>query len=157
MIVAMAKNRVIGKDGALPWNLADDLKNFKAITVGKDIIMGRKTYVSIGKPLPKRNNIIITRDKNFTAGECDIVYSIEEVFDKYKTKEEIMVIGGGEIYTEFMAYTSKIYLTIVDATINGDTYFPELNNDEWNFSLNKNFSADNRNSHSFDIYTLTRK
>jgi dihydrofolate reductase len=157
MIAAMAKNNVIGINGALPWNLSDDLKYFKKTTTGKTIIMGRKTFLSIGKALPNRENIILTKDTNFKAEKCIILHSTKEVLKKYANEEEIIIIGGGEIYKAFLPYTDKIYLTIIDAELNGDTFFPHINKKEWLFKLEHEYQANDKNSHDFNIFTLNRK
>ena len=154
MIAAMAKNRVIGKNGQLPWHLPKDLQLFKKITTGKNIVMGRKTFESIGRPLPNRNNIILTHDETFCAVNCEIVHSIDEILQKYQ--EDIIIIGGGEIYKSFLPLTSKIYLSIIDCDTDGDTYFPELNKHEWEFKLEQKYPKDEQNSHSFSSYTITK-
>jgi dihydrofolate reductase len=124
IIVAISKNRVIGKDNKLLWKLSSDLQRFKALTSGHSVVMGRKTFQSIGKPLPNRRNIIITRDKSFTVEGCEVVNSIEQAL--FLTRNDCFVIGGGEIYKHVLDLASKVYLTLVHCDIEGDTYFPEL-------------------------------
>lgn len=127
ILVAVSKNGVIGKDGKLPWHISEDLKRFKALTTGHPIIMGRKTWESIGsKPLPNRTNIIITRDKKFKAMGGEVAHSVEEAIElaKKMEKEEIFFIGGGEIYKLVLPLTDRIYLTLVEEEVNGDTFFP---------------------------------
>jgi dihydrofolate reductase len=135
LVAAMGRNRVIGVDGGLPWHLADDLKRFKALTVGKPIIMGRNTFNSIGRALPARTNIVITRNTEFTAegvvvvstpGEA-LVRALREVDDG---GSEICIVGGGQIYRQFLPLASRIELTVVDAAPDGDTTFPDLD-DTW--------------------------
>jgi dihydrofolate reductase len=127
MIAAISENRVLGKDNKLPWNVPDDTKHFREITSGHTVIMGRKTYQSIGHALPNRTNIVITRDPSFTAPDAIVAHSIEEALDEAKKHEtsEIFIIGGGEIYNLGMKYADKLYLTIIDGTFEGDAFFPE--------------------------------
>ena len=131
LIAAMGKNRVIGKNNSLPWKLPEDMKRFKELTLGKPVIMGRKTFESIGKPLPNRKNIILTRDKNYKAKECIVVHSKEDALKAAEGNEEIMIIGGEQIFREFLQKADKMYLTFIDEYFEGDTYFPEYNRDEW--------------------------
>lgn len=130
IIAAVSKNNVIGKDNKLPWHLPADLAHFKKITSGHTIIMGRKTFESIGRPLPNRRNIVITRNTGFKAEGIEVVHSIEQAMDITKDEEEVFVIGGEEIYKLAFPFTDKIYLTRVDAEIEGDAFFPELG-PEW--------------------------
>jgi dihydrofolate reductase len=160
LIAAVAKNGVIGNEGDLPWNLPSDLKKFKEITDNKPIIMGRKTWDSIGRPLPNRDNIIISRNVNLEIEEGIICLSPEKAISIAKTKadergcEEIMVIGGGYIYQEFMNIADKLYITEVDLEIEGDAYFPKIDPE-----LFKEVSREERNKdpednayHSLVIY-----
>lgn len=124
----MSKNRVIGDSNTLIWHLPEDLKRFKQLTTGNAIVMGRKTYESIGRPLPNRRNIIITRDKDYSIEGCEVVNSLEEAF--LITGSDCFVIGGGEIYKQSLSYSEKIYLTLIDKDFEGDTEFPEINS-EW--------------------------
>src|ERR1035437_724350 len=124
----MSENRVIGNDNTLIWKLPADLKRFKEITTGNTIVMGRKTYESIGRPLPNRRNIIITRDKNYKAEGCEVVNSIEESL--LTCDDNVFIIGGGEIYKQSIGISDKIYLTLIHETFEGDTIFSELG-DEW--------------------------
>ena len=126
IVVAHSANNVIGKDGSLPWHLSEDLKRFKAITMGKPIIMGRRTYESIGRALPGRQNIVITRQADFIADGCDVVCGINEAIQIAGDANEVMIIGGGNIYLQFLSTTTRIYRTRIDVTTEGDTFFPEL-------------------------------
>lgn len=127
MIVAMSQNRVIGKSGKMPWNIPEDLQYFKALTTGHTIIMGRKTFESIGRPLPNRVNVVLTQDENYKAKGCHIVHSIEEIMEKYyNEEEELFIIGGSTLYSAFMPYATRIYITLIEAVVEGDTYFPSL-------------------------------
>ena len=127
----MDRNRVIGRGNKLPWKLSADLKRFRELTSGKPVIMGRKTFESIGNPLPNRSNIIITRDKNYKAGGCTVVNSAEEALKTVDNSEEVMVIGGEQIFKEFLPMADKMYLTFIDEDFDGDAYFPEYNKNEW--------------------------
>lgn len=137
MIVAMAKNRVIGVEGKLPWYLPEDLKFFKRMTQAKPLVMGRKTYASIGKPLPNRLNIVVTRDTNFAAEGVRICHELPAALalaDQQATieaAEEIMVMGGGEIYRQALPHAQRLYITEVDIDVDGDAVFPELSMEEW--------------------------
>lgn len=127
IICAIGKNLAIGRKNKLLWDIPDDLKHFKAITSGHTVVMGQKTFESIGRPLPNRTNIVVTKDTNFQAPGCVISYSLEDVLKVAKTKvEEIFIIGGGEIYRQSLPFASKLYLTIVDdAPTDADTFFPD--------------------------------
>ncbi len=131
LIVAMANNRVIGIENRLPWHLPADLQHFKKITMGKPILMGRKTYESIGRPLPGRENIVLTRDKTFKPEGCTIYHSIDEALEATKDYEEVMVIGGDSFYQQLISKADRLYLTFIDLDIKGDAFFPEYSLDEW--------------------------
>lgn len=156
LIVAVSTNNVIGADGDLPWRLSDDLKRFKAVTMGKPIVMGRKTYESIGRPLPGRQNIVITRQDDFTADGCDVVQSTAEAVDVAEDADEIMVIGGSEIYAAFLPLAERIYLTRVHTEVEGDAFFPPLNKEEWRESASESYEADDSNNYAYTVTTLTR-
>ncbi len=130
IITAMDKNRLIGRNNNLPWRLPKDLEYFRRITMGKRIIMGRKTYEAIGRLLDGRENIIITRNKNFIIKNGIVIHSLKELLEKYNN-EELFVIGGGEIYKQFLPYANKLYITKIHHEFEGDTYFPWINNNEW--------------------------
>ena len=132
IVVAMSNNRVIGKDNKLIWHLPEDLKRFKNITSNNVVVMGRKTHLSIGKVLPNRLNVILSRDMNWNnplGDNCVVCYSIEEVLEKFKYRD-LFIIGGEEIYRQFLPYCDKIYLTLIQKEFEGDSYFPELD-DNW--------------------------
>lgn len=126
LIVAMSRNRVIGKNNTLPWHIPEDLKYFKEMTTGHTIIMGRKTYESIGKALPNRRNIILTKNHDFLAEGCTVVHSVREAMQLSIPEDELFVIGGAEIYSLFLPFASKLYITQIHAKIEGDTFFPEF-------------------------------
>ena len=129
IIAACSKNRVLGKNNKLIWNLPEDLKKFKESTLGHPIVMGRKTYESIGRPLPNRTNIILTRNKNYFVKGCLVYNDFRDILDIWE-KNNIFIIGGSEIYKIFLPFTDKIELTLIDKDFVGDTFFPELGN-EW--------------------------
>jgi len=151
IIVAISKNRVIGDSNKLIWNLPSDLKRFKEITTGHPIVMGRKTFESIGRPLPNRRNIIITRDEEYEVEGCEVVNSIEESL--LLTGNDCFIIGGGEIYKQTLHIAEQIYMTIVDEEFSGDTQFPELSN-SWYVSKKEDFLSDDKNpyNYSFILY-----
>lgn len=154
IIVAVSKNGIIGNNNSLIWHIPNDLKRFKEITTGHDIVMGRKTFESIGKPLPNRRNIIISRDINFFVEGCEVVNSIEESL--MLTNNNCFFIGGGEIYKQVLPITDIIYLTEIDEIFEGDTYFPELNKKEWFESMNESFNSDDKNIHKYSFIKYER-
>lgn len=148
IIVATSKNRVIGNDNKLIWKLSSDLKRFKELTTGNPVVMGRKTFESIGKPLPNRRNIIITRNENYEVDGCEIVSSLEEAF--LLTNNDCFIIGGGEIYKQSIEVADKIYLTLVDCEVNGDTFFPEIDS-TWKKISRKDFESDEKNEYRYSF------
>ena len=157
LIVAMDRNGVIGAKGDLPWHISADLKNFKTITMGKPIVMGRKTHESIGRPLPGRENIILTRDKNYHAKGCTVLQSLDEIIEHCKVVDEIMITGGSEIYQHTLDQASYLYLTEVHTEIEGDTFFPEFNRNEWKEISREDFKADEKNDFDYSFVVLERK
>ena len=152
-LLAMDKQGTIGKDNDLPWHLPADLKNFKKVTMGHAVIMGRKTYDSIGKPLPGRRNIILTHDPDFLADGCEVYHSPEKVLDQIKDEEEAFVIGGAQIFAAFQAYAERMYITLIDHLFEGDTFFT-FNKDEWKLVSDAPGVVDEKNiyPHRFQIY-----
>ncbi len=126
IIVAMSQNRVIGNNNQLPWHISADLKRFKLITMGKPIVMGRKTWQSLGRPLPGRDNVVLSRDAMFSAKGCFVFSSLDDVLAHYACEEEIMIIGGSTVYQLAMPITQKLYVTQIHSDYEGDAYFPEL-------------------------------
>jgi len=157
IIAAMARNRVIGINNTLPWSLPADLQHFKKITMGKPIIMGRKTYDSIGRPLPGRPNIIISQNHDYTAEGCQVVYTIDAAFAAAKQYDEVMIIGGASFYRQALAYAHRLYLTIIDEDFEGDTTFPEYNRHEWQEVERSEGVTDEKNTHPHHFITLERK
>lgn len=141
IVVAAAANNVIGKDGALPWRLPEDLKHFKRLTMGKPIVMGRLTHESIGRPLPGRRNIVITRQPDYAAEGCEVVTSPAAALDAAADAEETMIIGGGAIYRELLPLAARVYLTRVQTRPEGDVFFPELREEEWQLVEREEFAA----------------
>ena len=157
MIVAHADNRIIGKDNDMPWYLPADLKYFKQTTLGKPVIMGRKTYESIGKPLSGRLNIVISRNNVYKAEGVTSVTSIEKALEIAGEVEEIMVIGGGAIYDHCLPVAHRLYITHIDAKIDGDTKFPEYDLTVWQKVSSENRSADEKNAYNLDFCVYERR
>lgn len=156
LIVAVADNGVIGRQNELPWRLPEDLKRFKALTMGKPIIMGRKTFDSIGKPLAGRTNIVVTRQSNLSLSGCVVVDSLTAALQAAGLAEEVMVIGGGEIYQQALLQAKCIELTEVHAAVDGDARFPALNTQQWREISREDHAADERHAHSYSFVTLER-
>jgi len=161
IIVAMSQNRVIGVDGKLPWHLPEDLKRFRALTEGKTVIMGRKTHESIvaliGKPLPKRNNIVISRDGSYLAKGCVVVPSFGDAcWEVGHLDDEVFVIGGGMIYTEAIHFADTIYLTLVHTVIDGDALFPQFEEDGWHEVSRVRHHRDATHAHDYSFITYER-
>ena len=156
LIVAMDRNRVIGRNDALPWHLPADLKKFKKITMGKPIIMGRKTHETIGRALSGRENVILTHDKNYQAESCVVLNSIEEVFEHCRDVDEIMVIGGAQIYKHTLTQATCLYLTEVHAAVEGDTFFPEFEYGKWKEVSRQAFKADEKNRYDYSFVVLKK-
>jgi dihydrofolate reductase len=157
IIVAVSRNLVIGKDNQLIWKLSADLKRFKALTTGHTIIMGRKTFDSIGKPLPDRTSIVITRQKDYKIEGCIVVNSLEEALEKSSDQEEVFVIGGGAIYKEALAKANKIYYTKVHNNFEGDTFFPVLDLKEWESVNREDRLPDEKNEIPYSFIDYKRK
>ncbi len=156
LIVALDRNRVIGRENQLPWRLPADLKRFRALTMGKPVIMGRKTFESIGRPLPGRHNIIMTRNEGFQAEGCTVVHSLAEAL-KVAGGGEVMVIGGAAIYALFLPQAERLYLTWIDADFAGDTFFPEIRDEEWQEVSRELFEADENNPYRFNFVIMDRR
>ncbi len=154
IIAAMADNGTIGINNQLPWHLPADLKWFRQQTTGKPILMGRKTYDSIGRPLPKRRNIVISRDASLTIEGCEVVTSIEEALKRCAGVDEVMVIGGASFYQQMLPHANRLYLTRVHTLIDGDAYFPEIDFSQWREVERIDHHADEANAfdYSFVIY-----
>ncbi len=156
LIVAAATNNVIGRDGRLPWHLAEDLRRFKRLTTGKPIIMGRDTYESIGKPLPDRRNIVVSSREDLEIDGCEVVATPDDALKLTAGAEEVMVIGGGKIFEQMLPKADRIYMTRVNALPDGDTFFPEISTEEWQIVDQENFPADDARQYGFSFMTLDR-
>jgi len=156
IVVAAAENNVIGRGNQLPWRLPDDLKRFKEITLGKPVVMGRKTWDSIGKPLPGRTNIIVSRQPELAIPGCVVVGSMNAALVAARGAPEIMLIGGAQLYRNALSMVRRIHLTRVHADINGDTLFPILDPAQWRETVVGTHPADERHAHAFTFITLDR-
>lgn len=157
LIAAIDKNRLIGRKGnALPWCLPADLKRFKEVTMGKPVIMGRKTFESIGRPLPGRTNIVITRNRKYEALGCKVVNSAEEALQASGNALEVLIIGGAEIFAQFMPFANRMYLTLIDYEFEGDVYFPMWNLEEWREVSREPHEPDEKNPYKYTFLILER-
>jgi len=156
LIAAMDNNRLIGRDNDLPWHLPDDFKHFKEVTMGKPVVMGRKTFESIGKPLPGRKNIVISRS-GFEADGVIAVDSIEAAIAEVYDAEEVMIIGGASFYQQMILNAHRMYLTHVDTECEGDAWFPEFNLSDWDIVSEESHAADEKNNFDFRIVEYRRK
>ncbi|MDX1455193.1 MAG: type 3 dihydrofolate reductase [Gammaproteobacteria bacterium] len=156
MIVAMGENHAIGKDGGMPWHLPADLQYFKRVTMGKPIIMGRKTFESIGRPLPGRPNLVITRSEDFAPEGVDVHSSPEAALAAVADVDEAMIIGGGRIYAELLPQADRLYVTFIHADFEADTFFPELGN-EWQEVSREDHAADEKNPVATSYVVLERR
>jgi dihydrofolate reductase len=155
MIAAMAKNRVIGQDNDMPWHLPADLQHFKAVTMNKPVIMGRKTFESIGRPLPGRRNIVISRNTDYTAVGVDVVTSPEAAISLLCESDEVMVIGGGNVYQQFLKSADTLYLTFIDLDVAGDTQFPDYEQSaNWQVVEELYNQPDDKNIYGYKFVTL---
>ena len=157
LIWAMDSNRLIGRDNALPWHLAADLAFFKRTTMGKPILMGRKTWESIGRPLPGRQNIVITRNPRFSATGCEIASSIDDAMGLCGNVEEAMLIGGASLYSQTIERAGKLYITRIHSQFEGDAWFPEFNMDSWIIDSREDFDADQTNSYPYSLVKYVRE
>ena len=156
LIVAMDRRGVIGAADALPWRLSDDLKQFKAITMGKPLVMGRKTHESIGRPLPGRRNIVLTRQRDYRAEGIVVCNDVESALAACAGFEEVMVMGGATLYELFLPRAERIYLTRVEAEVDGDVWFPPYDKDAWNEVERRERQADARNEYPCSFLVLER-
>jgi len=155
----MAKNRVIGANGAIPWRLPEELKRFKALTMGHSIIMGRKTWESIGRLLPGRKTVIVTRQPGYRVSGATIAHSLDEAIAACGDDKEIFVIGGAELYAQALPRAGRLYLTTVDAEVAGDAFMPEFDPGSWRETSSVSFAADERHRHAFRcaVYERNRR
>lgn len=156
LVVAVSENDVIGRGNALPWRLSDDLRRFKSLTLDKCVLMGRKTFESIGKALPGRTNLVLTRTKGFIAPDCVLVDSVPAAQRQAEGRSPLMVIGGAEIYRQCISFATCIHLTLVHADVAGDAFFDGWHGGEWRESSREWHAADSRNDSAYSFITLRR-
>lgn len=156
LIAAMAKHRVIGVDNRMPWHLPADLRHFKDLTWGKSVVMGRQTYLSLGKPLPGRRNIVLTRDAYFSAPGCELVHAWSEVEVLCAEEDEVMVIGGQTLYEQTLPLAKRLYLTEIDLAVEGDRFFPLWDENQWQLMRSESFEADAKNPHAYRFLEYRR-
>ena len=156
LIAAMSENRVIGRDGALPWHLPADLARFKSITTGHTLIMGRKTFESVGKPLPNRRSIVISRNSDYQCEGVVVAHSFDEALEHGAGQEEVFVLGGQAVFELALPRADRIYLTMVHASIDGDTHFPPFDPSEWTFVEDERHEADDRHAYAFSFRRYER-
>ncbi|MBO8162597.1 MAG: dihydrofolate reductase [Brevibacillus sp.] len=153
ILVAYANGRVIGKDGKMPWHLPNDLKHVKEVTTGKTIVMGRKTFESIGRPLPNRRNVVLTRRRDYSAPGVDVVHTREEVL----ALGDVIIFGGAELYAQFLDVADRLYITEIDLDTQGDTFFPEWDRDAFQLVWKREGTVDEKNPHRHTFYLYERK
>ena len=156
IVVAMASNRVIGLNNTMPWHLSADLQNFKKITMGKPILMGRRTFESIGRPLPGRKNIIVSRNKDYKQQGCLVYNSIDEALENCRDEEEIMIVGGACFYETMLPVADRIYLTQIHKHFEGDTFFPEFDSSLWREIERMDFNDDQNVAFDYSFITLEK-
>ena len=157
IIVAMDDNQLIGKDNALPWHLPADLGYFKKTTTGKTVLMGRKTYESIGFALPNRRNVIVSRNAGFSAEGCEVVDSIERALELAKRDEEVMIMGGASFYEQMLPSVDRLYITQIEGCYQGDAYFPKFDRRDFVESFRESHQPDAKNQHTYHFTILDRK
>ena len=157
LVVAHAENRTIGRGGELPWHLPADLQFFKRLTTNHTIVMGRKTYESIGRPLPNRRSIVISRDPRFCSNGVDIAHSLEDALAMAAADDDVFIIGGAEVFEQGMILADRIYLTKIHAQIEGDVQFPPIDEREWTVVSREHHAADDRHAYAFTFITYRRK
>lgn len=157
LIAAMAQNRVIGRDNDMPWHLPDDLRHFKAKTLGKPVIMGRKTFESIGsRPLPNRQNIVISRNPDLHLDGVEVFDAVDKALATLDGSEEVVIMGGGQLYAQMLPRADRLYLTLIEADMSGDTYFPDWTNTTWVECEREHHPADERHAYAFTFITLDK-
>jgi dihydrofolate reductase len=157
LVIATDRRGVIGRDGRLPWHLPADLRHFKALTMGKPIVMGRRTWDSLGRPLPGRHNIVVTRQRGLMLEAATVVDSLDEALAAAGAVPEVCVIGGAEIYGQALPLADVVHLTLVEADVDGDTYLPPLDPGEWRETARESHTADERHAWPYSFVTLERR
>ncbi|MCU7905506.1 MAG: type 3 dihydrofolate reductase [Candidatus Thiodiazotropha sp. (ex Epidulcina cf. delphinae)] len=156
LIAAMARNRVIGRNNRLPWRLPADLKRFKALTMGKPIVMGRRTWESLPGILPGRQHIVVTRNQDYQAQGCTLVHSMDAALQAAGEAPEVMIVGGGRFYEAMMPRADRLYLTLIEAEVEGDAYFPAIDRQAWQEVSRESHPADERNPYAYTFLELMR-
>lgn len=156
LIVAISENYVIGREGQLPWHLSADLKRFKKLTMGHHIVMGRKTYDSIGRQLPGRTSVVLTRQTDWSVEGVLTATGLETALELAGDDEEVFIIGGSQIYQLALPLVERLYVTRVQASVSGDTYFPEITSEQWQLEQTDSFSADEKNDHDYSFLVYSR-
>ncbi len=157
MIVATGKDRVIGQDNQMPWHLPADLAYFKKVTAGHTIVMGRKTFESIGRALPNRRNIVLTTSSSFEAEGCEVVHSIADILAIGENETELFIIGGSKLYEEMMPYADRLYITHIHHAFEGDRYFPDYNENEWTVVSREKGHRDEKNPYNYEFVVYDKK
>jgi dihydrofolate reductase len=157
IIAALDQNGLIGQKGDLPWKLPADLKHFYSLTLGSPVVMGRKTFFSLKKPLSNRRNIILSRDKNYQVSGGEVVHSLAEVLIKTRKEKQVFIAGGASLYKQFLPLVNKMYLTFIKAKLAGDSFFPSYRIEEWKELEREDYSADQNNPYPYSFVTLVRK
>ncbi len=157
LIVAMANRRVIGCGNAMPWHMPADLRHFKAVTLGKPVVMGRRTFESIGRPLPGRRNLVISRNPEWQAADVEVAPSLDAALARLADYDEVMIIGGGQLYAEALPRADRLYLTHIELAVEGDTFFPDYSGYEWLQIEHSTHSADEKNPYAYRFETLQRQ
>ena len=156
LIAAMAHERVIGKGNAMPWHLPADLRHFKSVTLGKPVVMGRRTFESIGRPLPGRRNLVISRNPQWQADGVEVAASLDEALSLLSGSDEVMIIGGGQLYAEALPRADRLYLTHIELVVAGDTYFPDYSLYNWCELEKTSHQPDEKNPYGYTFVTLAR-
>ncbi|MRG88312.1 dihydrofolate reductase [Salinibacillus xinjiangensis] len=159
LLVAMDRNRLIGKDNDLPWRLPNDLKFFKETTMGHTIVMGRKTYESIGRPLPGRKNVVMTRDPDYQAEGCEVIHSWETIkkWNEESPEREVFIIGGSHLFNDAIHFADRMYITEIDEAFEGDTFFPAFDRSEWELTHKEKGIKNEKNPYDYYYCTYDRK
>lgn len=153
----MAENRVIGARGRLPWHLPDDMRRFKSLTIGHPVVMGRKTFETLSQPLPQRRNIVITTNRGYRTAGAEVVHGLDEALALAGTEEEVFVAGGGQVYRLALPHASRIYLTVVHASYDGDAFFPDIPSGDWAMVSDRRFPTDERHAVPYSFREYRRR
>lgn len=157
LIAAMTRNRVIGRDNQMPWHMPADLQHFKALTLHKPIIMGRKTFDSLGRALPKRRNIVLSRSGQSAAAGIEVFGSLEQALSELSAEPEVMIIGGQTLYEQALPLAQRVYLTVIEAELVGDAYFPDILTSDWQVVADESHAADEHNPYAYRFVTFARR